>query len=174
MRRLVRKRYVHDDQAAFVEFYEANRDSCMRALVVSIGDPELAEELVADAFARAWASWSKVRRHPAPRAWVLRTAMNAGVSRWRKRRSESSLLDHDLAAPEAQSDSVDQELMDALRNLSARQREVVALRIVLDLDTETTARVLGIASGTVTAHLSRAVATLRNRLVAQNAMEVER
>ena len=51
--------------------------------------------------------------------------------------------------------------MAALRRLPARQREVLALRIFLDLDTETTAKVLGIAPGTVMAHLSRAVAALR-------------
>jgi DNA-directed RNA polymerase specialized sigma24 family protein len=41
---------------------------------------------------------------------------------------------------------------------------VLALRIFLDLDTETTAKVIGIAPGTVTAHLSRAVAALRRDL----------
>ncbi|HEX6519718.1 MAG TPA: sigma factor-like helix-turn-helix DNA-binding protein [Streptosporangiaceae bacterium] len=48
--------------------------------------------------------------------------------------------------------------------LPARQREVLALRIFLDLDTETTAKVIGIAPGTVMAHLSRAVAALRRDL----------
>jgi RNA polymerase sigma factor (sigma-70 family) len=60
---------------------------------------------------------------------------------------------------------VDATVMAALRRLPARQREVIALRVFLDLDTETTAGVLGIAPGTVTAHLSRAVATLRGQLV---------
>jgi len=52
-----------------------------------------------------------------------------------------------------------------LRRLPARQREVVALRVLLDLDTETTAEVLGIAPGTVTAHLYRAVAALRRSVL---------
>jgi DNA-directed RNA polymerase specialized sigma24 family protein len=42
---------------------------------------------------------------------------------------------------------------------------VVVLRVFLDLDTRTTADVLGIAPGTVTAHLARAVSTLREHLV---------
>jgi DNA-binding CsgD family transcriptional regulator len=42
-----------------------------------------------------------------------------------------------------------------------RQRQVVARRLFLDLDTSRTAEVLGIAPGTVTAHLARAIATLR-------------
>ena len=38
------------------------------------------------------------------------------------------------------------------------------LRIFLDLDTETTAKHLGIATGTVRAHLSRAIAALRQEV----------
>ena len=59
---------------------------------------------------------------------------------------------------------MDPVLIAALRRLPARQREVLALRIFLDADTATTARVLGIAPGTVMAHLSRAVAALRRDL----------
>jgi RNA polymerase sigma-70 factor (ECF subfamily) len=57
--------------------------------------------------------------------------------------------------------------------LPRRQREVIALRVFLDLDTRQTARVLGIAEGTVTAHLARAIATLRAELV-QQAQEASR
>jgi len=106
-----------------------------------------------------------VQRHPAPAAWVVRTALNTRVSWWRRRRREVALEDHDLAAPAVGDTGVDAGLMAALLRLPTRQREVIALRMFLDLDTETTARVLGIAAGTVTAHLARAVATLRGQLV---------
>ena len=147
----------------FAEFYRASKDSCLKAVTAVAGDRELAEELVAEAFTRAWTSWGKVRRHAAPRAWVVRTALNLGVSRWRRRR-EVPLAEHDAAVPASPGGGVDPALMAALRRLPARQREVLALRIFLDLDTETTAKVLGIAPGTVTAHLSRAVTTLRRDL----------
>jgi DNA-binding CsgD family transcriptional regulator len=52
----------------------------------------------------------------------------------------------------------------ALLRLPARQREVVALRLFLDLDIARTAEVLGIAPGTVRAHLTRATAALREDL----------
>jgi DNA-directed RNA polymerase specialized sigma24 family protein len=41
---------------------------------------------------------------------------------------------------------------------------VVALRLILDLDTNATAEALGIAPGTVMAHLGRAMAALRHDL----------
>ena len=49
--------------------------------------------------------------------------------------------------------------------LPARQRQVVALRLFLDLDTSRTAQVLGIAPGTVKEHLGRALASLRDDLI---------
>jgi RNA polymerase sigma-70 factor (ECF subfamily) len=148
------------EQDEFAAFYRASKDSCLKAVTAVVGDRQLAEDLVAEAFARAWTSWGKVRRHVAPRAWVVRTALNNGISRWRRQR-EVPLADHDAAAPAQVSDGVDPKLVAALRRLPTRQREVLALRIFLDLDTEATANVLRIAPGTVTAHLSRAVATLR-------------
>lgn len=60
--------------------------------------------------------------------------------------------------------SVDPRIMAALMRLPARQRQVVALRLFLDLDTGRTAEVLGIAPGTVMAHLGRAMAALRSDL----------
>jgi RNA polymerase sigma factor (sigma-70 family) len=152
----------------FADFYLASRDSCLRAVTAVVGDRELAEEQVAEAFTRAWTSWDKVRRHAAPRAWVVRTALNLGVSWWRRRHREVPLADHDAAVPAGTSDGVDPALIAALRRLPARQREVLALRIFLDLDTETTGKVIGIAPGTVTAHLSRAVAVLRRDLALVN------
>lgn len=53
---------------------------------------------------------------------------------------------------------VDPWIVAALLRLPARQRQVVALRLVLDLDTGRTAQVLGIAPGTVQAHLDATAA----------------
>jgi DNA-directed RNA polymerase specialized sigma24 family protein len=63
------------------------------------------------------------------------------------------------------------ELLAALQGLPERQRQVIAFRIFLDLDTAGTARVLGIAPGTVKAHLSRGLATLRDTLPALQEQE---
>jgi RNA polymerase sigma-70 factor (sigma-E family) len=152
------------EQDEFADFYRASRDSCLKAVTAVVGDRERAEEQVAEAFARAWMSWGKVRQHAAPRAWVVRTALNLGVSWWRRRRREVPLAEHDAATPAGPGDGVDPSLLAALRRLPARQREVLALRIFLDLDTGTTAKVTGIAPGTVTAHLSRALTALRRDL----------
>lgn len=145
-------------------FYEASRDPCLRAVYAVVGDRRLAEDLVAEGFARAWASWSKVSKHPAPRAWVLRTALNLRVSWWRRRRRERPLLGADHVSPPGSAEGIDPIIMAALNRLSRRQREVIVLRVLLDLDTHSTASVLGIAPGTVTAHLARAADALERDL----------
>jgi DNA-directed RNA polymerase specialized sigma24 family protein len=61
----------------------------------------------------------------------------------------------------------DPALLVMLRSLPRRQREVVVLRILLDLDTAATARELGMAQGTVKVHLSRALAVLREQFPPQ-------
>jgi DNA-directed RNA polymerase specialized sigma24 family protein len=156
---------VGHEELDFASFYEASRDDCLRTVLASVGDMETAQDMVAEAFARAWASWRKVSRHPAPRAWVVRTALNAGVSSWRKRRRDQP-LPADGAAVGGLPEPMGRELMAALLRLPVRQRQVIALRIILDLDTNGTATVLGIAPGTVKAHLSQGLATLRSQLTA--------
>ena len=156
------------DSAGFAEFYQATRDDCLRVVFASVGDRPTAEDLVAEAFARAWARWHTVSRHPAPAAWVVRTAFNARVSWWRRYRREVELPESGaetaLLDGAVDRELVDRTLMAALLRLPARQREVVALRIFLDLDTAGTAQTLGIAPGTVTPHLARAMAALREEL----------
>jgi RNA polymerase sigma-70 factor (ECF subfamily) len=129
-----------------------------------VGDRRLAEDLVAEGFARAWASWPRVSQHPAPRAWVLRTALNLRVSWWRRRRWEIPLVGADSVSSSASPEGIDPSLVAALNRLPARQREVIVLRVLLDLDTHSTAKVLRIAPGTVTAHLSRAADALQRDL----------
>ena len=148
-------------EESFAEFYAARRDPCLRALVASGTDRAAAEEAVAEAFARAWASWPKVSRHPAPSAWVVRTALNHHVSRWRRTRREVALTTDVTDAARDADHGVRADLLQAVAALPERQRQVVALRVFLDLDTKQTAEALDLSPGTVTTHLHRALTALR-------------
>jgi RNA polymerase sigma-70 factor (ECF subfamily) len=150
--------------AEFDDFYRATRNRSLRAVIAATGDPQGATESVAEAYARALQRWSRVNTHPNPLGWVVRTAINHHRSTWRR-------LHREVPGPpdrEATDDpaSLDSDLVHAVWQLPRRQREVVALRVVCDLSTQETAQVLGIAPGTVTAHLHRALTTLRNDMKA--------
>jgi RNA polymerase sigma factor (sigma-70 family) len=156
----------------FAEFYRTSRDECLRTVLLSVGDHDVAQDAVAEAFARACASWRTVSRHPAPAAWVVRTALNANISWWRRHRREVSVPDPGIVVdpPTISASSgrpVDPRIMAALMRLPVRQRQVVALRLILDLDVNGTAETLGIRPNTVMAHMTRALAALRNDLVPQ-------
>lgn len=163
-------------QASFAEFYAETRDDCLRAVYASIGNRQTAEDCVAEAFARAWSAWRKVGAHPLPRAWVIKTALNLSVSSWRRRRREVPLddagdRDRWPTGATAAVDDADSAILTVLGGLPLRQRQVIALRVFLGFDTAATAQALGIAPGTVTAHLTRATAALREQLASAYAQE---
>jgi RNA polymerase sigma factor (sigma-70 family) len=151
------------DESGFETFYRESRDGCFRALIVAVTDPVEAEDLLAEAYARCLESWPKVRTHPIPAAWVVTVAMNLHRDRWRKtRRALKSLLTSDASEPPPL--PIDPSLLAAVRALPDQQRRVLALRVILDFDTNATADALGIAPGTVTTHLHRALSALRDEL----------
>lgn len=146
----------------FEVFYLTAKDPCFRALLATVGSASEADDLLAEAFTRALAKWSDVRTHPRPEAWVVRTALNLHRDRWRRSRRQQRLMAG--RDPVAYVDAVDGALVAALGELPERQREVVALRVLLDLSAEHTAEVLGIEPGTVGTHLRRGLAALRSAL----------
>lgn len=159
----IRRPGRHNDVSRdeFAAFYAERKDACLRAVMATGMSRDAAEEAVAEAFARAWSRWRTVRSCRSPSAWVVRTAVNANISTWRKRHREQAYAEvPDAAGPAGESvEAVD--LLAAIRRLPARQRDVVVHRYLLDLDTATVAAELGIAPGTVKAHLHHALAALR-------------
>jgi len=147
---------------SFEDFYERHKDGVLRAVFVASGDVEAAQDAVDEAFTRAFQHWARIQDHPSAVAWVTRTALNTLTSSWRRRAKMvvGSVPDRGVD-PEL---PIDRSLVLAVLDLPERQRQVVALRILLDLSIDETARTLGIAPGTVTAHLSRATAALRSSL----------
>jgi DNA-directed RNA polymerase specialized sigma24 family protein len=75
--------------SSFAEFYLATKDAAFRAVLAAGANRSLAEDSVAEAYARACARWETVGAHPDPFAWVLRTAFNCQRSWWRRTRLES-------------------------------------------------------------------------------------
>ncbi len=167
----VRSKDVEQYRREFTEFYAAARDECLRTVLVAAGDRDLAEDLVAEAFTRAWRAWPKLRQHPAPRAWIVRTALNTRISWWRRIRRETTQDSQDEREATSPHLGLDSSLVAALQRLPVRQRQVIALRLLLDLDIATTAQMLDIPAGTVSSDLRRGLATLRRELPSANDQE---
>jgi RNA polymerase sigma factor (sigma-70 family) len=145
----------------FEGFYLLTKDEVFRVVLAAGGSRVAAEDAVAEAYARAYGRWEKVREHPHPRAWVLKTALNFQRSWWRRTRREVLGDPPEVAHVSNADDSGLRKLVEALPR---RQREAVALRLLADLSASQTAEILGIAEGTVHVHLHRALAALRGSI----------
>lgn len=149
-------------QRDFDAFFSETYSRVYRATLLVTGSREAAEDSVANAFLKAWERWDAVSAHPAPLAWVTRVAVNDSISIWRRMRNQS--VAHPTWSTADDPGFPDPDVLAAVNSLSLRQRQVVALRILVGLDVAETAAALGIAPGTVTAHLHRALSECRQRL----------
>jgi len=148
----------------FDQFMRGRWPAMVRLGYALTGDAGLAEDLAQAAFARAYASWGRVRLAGDPDAYVRRIVINANRSRLRKRRVTEELradLADSLAGQQQAPLQEPGGLLDALNQLGPRQRAVVVLRYWLDLSEAETAAALNCSVGTVKSQASRALATLR-------------
>jgi RNA polymerase sigma-70 factor, ECF subfamily len=130
----------------------------------------VAEDLTGETFEAAFKKWRRFDpRRGTPRAWLLAIARTTALdwfradARRRKREERAGVAErHDDVTTIGE--GLSQELAESLKSLSAGEREVVALRIVLDLDGEEVARLLGISATAVSTRLSRALSKLEERM----------
>jgi RNA polymerase sigma-70 factor (ECF subfamily) len=142
--------------ADFAAWYAAELPRTYRALALAVGDPGLAEEAAAEAFARALNAWGTVSRMDRPGAWVYTVALNEVRRTWRRaqleRRYVQRLRDESVPAPAAPDDA----LWHAVAALPPRTRTAVALRYVADLTEPQIAEAMNVSRGTVASTLSAA------------------
>ena len=144
-------------EAVYLELFPRAATLAYRLL----GDRSAAEDVAAEALARAYAKWPKVRQLAYRDGWILRVATNLAIDATR-RRSPAFQPQEPLDATEAA--IVRLALVGALRTLPRRQRQAVALRYLTGLRETEVAETLGISAGTASAHVRRGLDGLRSRL----------
>jgi RNA polymerase sigma-70 factor (ECF subfamily) len=150
--------------ASLDALYLAEYRRLVRIAWVMTGSMVAAEDLVQDVFVQAYRHREHVLTLEQPDAWLRRVLVNRARSRWRRLVTEakhaSSRRDPE---PFTMSESA-HELWRAVRQLPARQREVVALVFLEDRTVSDAARVLDIAAETARTHLRRALDRLAQTL----------
>ena len=163
-----------DADAAVEQLYAAHWRQLVRLSVLLVRDQGTAEELVQDAFVAMHGRWSRLREPDKALAYLRQAVVNRSRSALRHRavvERHAAREGAPLSAPGAD-DSLDttpdtdrrEAVLDAMRALPQRQREVIALRYYLDLSEAEIADALGISTGAVKSHASRGAAALRTRL----------
>ncbi|MBO0870498.1 MAG: RNA polymerase sigma factor [Micromonosporaceae bacterium] len=149
----------------FEEFYRSHADRLYRALALTLGDTHLAKEATDEATARAYARWPTVSRLENPGGWAYRVGLNWATSWRRKVRRERPMPPSDPREGEpATGGSGGVEALRLLAALPVPQRVVIVCRVLLDMSTVETARLLGVADGTVKSRLARGLSALRSTL----------
>jgi RNA polymerase sigma-70 factor, ECF subfamily len=143
----------------FEDFYRMEFPRVYRAAWVSARDEHDALDATQEAFGRAFARWSRLRRRDWAAGWVITTALNL-VKRRAPR--QSPVVDRRSHEPPSASDAVD--LRRALAKLPARQREALVLYYIGDLPVAAVAELMGVSDGTVKAHLAQGREALRGLL----------
>jgi RNA polymerase sigma factor (sigma-70 family) len=156
--------------SSFADVAERQLESVYRYLVYLTGDRSVAEDLAAETFEKALRSWRRFDpRRAAPRTWLCGIARNVALD-WfraeqrRHRREETYAREVGESAEAVFSEGLSAPLERALHTLSPAEREVVALRVVLELDGPSAARVLGISATACSTRLSRALKRLEKEM----------
>lgn len=144
----------------------------VRTLFRLLGNQALAEDLAAEALARALARWRRLEHAEYRDAWLTRVAVNLGLDELRRR---PPLLMR-AADPLSEIDRVELRvaLRQALGRLPRRQREALALRYLVGLSPEEVAATLEVSLGTVKTHLQRGLRSLRSdpKLITEERLDV--
>jgi RNA polymerase sigma-70 factor, ECF subfamily len=149
----------------FAAFYAGSYRRLLGQLFAVTGDLAEAENVLQEAYARAFARWSRVGDYDLPEAWVRRVAINlaAMAERSLRRRARALLrLGPPPVVPELSPDLLD--LRDALAALPLGQRQVIVLHHLVGLPVEEVARELRLAPGTVKSRLARGRAAMAGTL----------
>jgi len=150
---------------------ERHLDDVYRYVLYLTRDPHAAEDLTAETFERAARLWH--RFDPArgsAQTWLCQIARTVALDhlrseeRRRRREGRYATLNRQSATAGLESPTLSPWLQSALASLSAADREVIALRILLDLDAADAARVLGISPTACTTRLSRALQKLEEKV----------
>ncbi|WP_435862981.1 RNA polymerase sigma factor, partial [Streptomyces sparsogenes] len=162
------------DTEAYAELMRAHAPIAHRTAVL-LGAGADAEDVVQDAFVKAYLALGGFREGAAFRPWLLRIVANETSNALRSARRMRTAADREAAAlggaEPAIPDCADPAvaalagerragLLAALDQLSEPQRRVVTYRYLLDLDEAETAQALGWPRGTVKSRLSRALRRL--------------
>ena len=143
----------------------------VRLAVLLVGDRNLAEEAVQEAFVAVYRNWDGVRDKASLTGYVRAAVVNQcrsaqrGLVRARRLRDRMGALRD--TTPRVDSDAATDEALriaELVRGLPQRQREVVVCRYYLDLTEAQTAALLELEIGTVKRHAHRAIQRLHQNL----------
>jgi RNA polymerase sigma factor (sigma-70 family) len=169
------------DLVAFARLVEMHQTIAHRVAASIMGSGNDADDVVQDAFVKAFTRLAQFHEGRSFRAWLLAIVANEARNRRRSAGRRAAVTLRVATQPDAPAidPSTDptrayevtelrQHLAAAVATLADRDREVLALRYFADLSEAETAAALGCPIGTVKSRLSRALTHLRTALAEES------
>jgi RNA polymerase sigma-70 factor, ECF subfamily len=166
----VTRRGLRADRRSFASVAEEHLDDVYRFLVYLTKDVHTADDLTAETFARALTSWRRFdERRGSARTWLCQIARSAALDHFRseerrRKREQTYAVREPVSDDRDPFTGLSPALRKALGELSAADREVIALRVILELDGEAAAGVMGIGRTACAMRLSRALKKLEEKV----------
>lgn len=150
------------DSSGFDDFYQASVRRVTSQVHAMTGNLADAEDIVQEAFAKAWQHWGRVSGYADPEGWVRTVAFRHRVSLWRK--ATTRLSAHRRHGPPGDEPGLSPDyvaVVEALRKIPEAEREAIVLHYIAGLGVEDIAAQTRVAAGTVKARLYRGRQRLR-------------
>jgi RNA polymerase sigma-70 factor (ECF subfamily) len=164
------RRRLSAERRSFASVAEDHLDDVYRFLVYLTKDVNIADDLTQETFSKALNGWSRFdERRGSARTWLCQIARSTALDHFRaeqrrRKREEAYAATEPVGDDRDPFAALSPPLRSALRELSAADREVIALRVILELDGEAAARVMGIGRTACAMRLSRALKKLEEKV----------
>jgi RNA polymerase sigma factor (sigma-70 family) len=153
----VREALVETESSSEIErLYQKDGARLWRSLLGFTGDPELAKDAMAEAFAQAIGRGDAIAHQD---RWVWRAAFRIATGEMQQRSRQVPLKEalYEMAEPAT-------DLLRSLQHLSPRQRAVILLHFYAGYPTREVGAILGCTAGTVRMHITQGRRRLRRLL----------
>ena len=160
------ERFVRGDRDAFESLFNAFEGDVYRWIARIVRDASASEDVLVEAFWRAYRGRARFDSSRSFGAWMRRIATNAALDHLREARSRAgwSEFDDEIAALDSPDRGVTEAVAIALRRLPPKLQVVATLAIIEEQPHEEIADALDLPVGTVKSRLFRATRALRVEL----------
>jgi RNA polymerase sigma-70 factor, ECF subfamily len=153
-------RHAAGEADAFGELFRRHRDRLWSVALRTLGDPEEAADALQDAMVSAYRAAGSFRGDAAVTTWLHRVVVNACLDRIRRRKPTVPLPEAGGQEPSVPRDAVSElqtrmVVQEALHVLPDEQRVPIVMVDVEGYSVAETAKLLGIAEGTVKSRCAR-------------------
>lgn len=161
--------FVQGDQRAFEWLFRHHESDVYRWIVRIIRDASAAEDVLVEAFWRAYRGRACFDSSRSFGAWMRRIATNAALDHLKvaRRHASWSATDSVIAAPAVPDSALTESVALAFRRLSPKLQIVATLALVEGRPYADIADALDVPIGTVKSRVFRAIRTMRKELAGQ-------